>query len=155
MKHVERLEREISSWPGVSTHSHRFGGREFRFKAAEIGHVHTDGTVDIPFPRSVRDALLAEAICQVVRNGDDREVMVGLAVFYYVAQQLGLVPSDLFDEVTSCLPDGWIPDLLREFGARQDTLSRPSHGNWSRHLMGRTSCLPCRKLTDKRPKLPV
>ena len=68
----------------------------------------------------LRDALLAEAICQVVRNGDDREVMVGLAVFYYVAQQLGLVPSDLFDEVTSCLPDGWIPDLLREFGARQD-----------------------------------
>jgi len=103
----------------------------------------------------LRDALLAEAICQVVRNGDDREVMVGLAVFYYVAQQLGLVPSDLFDEVTSCLPDGWIPDLLREFGARQDTLSRPSHGNWSRHLMGRTSCPPCRKLTDKRPKLPV
>ena len=64
MKHVERLEREISSWPGVSTHSHRFGGREFRFKAAEIGHVHTDGTVDIPFPRSVRDALLAEGLAQ-------------------------------------------------------------------------------------------
>src|SRR6516225_8814787 len=64
MKHVERREREISSWPGVSTHSHRFGGREFRFKAAEIGHVHTDGTVDIPFPRSVRDALLAEGLAQ-------------------------------------------------------------------------------------------
>jgi hypothetical protein len=64
MKHVERLEREISSWPGVLTHSHRFGGREFRFKAAEIGHIHTGGTVDIPFPRSVRDALLAEGLAQ-------------------------------------------------------------------------------------------
>jgi hypothetical protein len=68
----------------------------------------------------LRDALLAYAISQVVRNGDDRDVMVGLAVFYFVAQQVGLVPSDLFDEIASCLPDGWVPDLLREFGARQD-----------------------------------
>lgn len=68
----------------------------------------------------LRDALLAYAICQVVRARDDRDVMVGLAVFYFVAQQIGQVSSDLFDEIASCLPDGWVPDLLREFGARQD-----------------------------------
>jgi hypothetical protein len=50
MKYFERLEQEMSSWPGVSTHPHRFGGMEFRVKAAEIGHVHTGGTLDIPFP---------------------------------------------------------------------------------------------------------
>jgi len=33
-------------------------------KAAEIGHIHTGGTVDIPSPRSVRDALLAEGLAQ-------------------------------------------------------------------------------------------
>jgi|SRR5215467_6031896 len=59
MKFLTEIEREILSWPEVSAHSHRFGGREFRFRAAEIGHVHTGGNVDIPFPRSVRDALLA------------------------------------------------------------------------------------------------
>jgi Family of unknown function (DUF5519) len=64
MKYLERLEQEISSWPGVSTHPHRFGGREFCFKAAEIGHIHIGGTLDIPFPRSVRDALLAEGLAQ-------------------------------------------------------------------------------------------
>lgn len=64
MKYFERLEQEISSWPAVSTYPHRFGGREFRFKAAEIGHIHTGGTVDIPFPRSVRDPLLAEGLAQ-------------------------------------------------------------------------------------------
>lgn len=68
----------------------------------------------------LRDALLASAICQAVRNGDDRDVMVGLAVDYFVAQQLGLVPAELFDDVASSLPDGWVPDLLREFGARTD-----------------------------------
>jgi len=64
MKYFERLEQEISSWPGASAHPHRFGGREFRFKAAEIGHMHIGGTVDIPFPRSIRDALLAEGLAQ-------------------------------------------------------------------------------------------
>src|ERR1700687_908112 len=60
MNYVRRLEDEVSAWPGVSVHAHRFGGKEFRFGKAEIGHVHTDGTVDIPFPRGVRDALLEE-----------------------------------------------------------------------------------------------
>jgi hypothetical protein len=64
MKYFERLEQEISSWPGASAHPHQFGGREFRFKAAEIGHFHIGGTIDIPFPRSVRDALLAEGLAQ-------------------------------------------------------------------------------------------
>ncbi|HYV74894.1 MAG TPA: luciferase family protein [Candidatus Binatia bacterium] len=36
MKYFERFVRELSSWPDVTTHPHRFGGREFRFKAAEI-----------------------------------------------------------------------------------------------------------------------
>ena len=68
----------------------------------------------------LRDALLATAIGQVIRNGDPRDVMVGLAVDYFVAQQLGLVPADLFDDVASCLPDEGVSDLLREFGARTD-----------------------------------
>ena len=68
----------------------------------------------------LRDALLAYAICQAVRAVDDRDVMVGLAVFYFVAGQVGLVPSDLFAGVAACLPAGWVPDLLCEFGAGQD-----------------------------------
>jgi hypothetical protein len=61
MKYLETFEQELSSWPDVSIHAHRFGDREFRVKAAEIGHVHT---VNIPFPRSVRDALLTEGFDQ-------------------------------------------------------------------------------------------
>lgn len=58
---LEELERKMSCWPGVSVRPHRFGGREFRFRAAEIGHIHAGGIVDIPFPRSIRDALMGEA----------------------------------------------------------------------------------------------
>jgi hypothetical protein len=64
MKLLHRLEEVVSSWPNVSTHPHRFGGREFRFAAAEVGHIHLGGVVDIPFPRSLRDVLLLEGLAE-------------------------------------------------------------------------------------------
>lgn len=62
--HVKKLEEEVSGWTNISVHPHRFGGTEFQFGDAEVGHVHTNGIVDIPFPRSVRDALLAEGLAE-------------------------------------------------------------------------------------------
>lgn len=58
------LEAEVVSWPQVSAHPHRFAGREFRFGDAEIGHVHKNGVLDIPFPRSVHDLLLSEGLAE-------------------------------------------------------------------------------------------
>ena len=64
MKYLKKLEEILSTWPNVSVHPHRFGGREFRFRSAELGHAHVGGIVDIPFPRPVRDALLAEGLAE-------------------------------------------------------------------------------------------
>jgi hypothetical protein len=58
------LEAEVSAWSDVSVQPHRFGGREFVFGSAEVGHVHVGGIVDVPFPRAVRDALLAEGLAE-------------------------------------------------------------------------------------------
>jgi hypothetical protein len=62
--HSKKFEQEVSAWQHVTVHPHRFGGVEFLFGAAEVGHVHTSGAVDIPFPRSVRDALLADGLAE-------------------------------------------------------------------------------------------
>src|SRR3989454_12454580 len=64
MSYVKRLDDEISTCENISVHPHRSGGREFRLGSAEVGHVHTGGIVDIPFPRSVRDALLNEGLAE-------------------------------------------------------------------------------------------
>jgi hypothetical protein len=61
------------------------------------------------------------AIAQAAHDAsDDRDVMVSLAMYYFVAERLGLVPAEVFDDVASSLPDGWVPGLLREFGTRDD-----------------------------------
>lgn len=64
MSHLKELVEQVLSWAGVSVQPHRFGGTEFQFGSAEVGHVHSGGIVDIPFPRSVRDALLEEHLAE-------------------------------------------------------------------------------------------
>jgi hypothetical protein len=64
MNVLKTLEAEVCAWANVSIHPHRFGGREFRFGDAEVGHMHDVGVVDIPFPRPVRDALLADGLAE-------------------------------------------------------------------------------------------
>jgi predicted DNA-binding protein (MmcQ/YjbR family) len=54
----ERIHDAVTSWSGITTHPHRFGGSEFRLGKREIGHVHGDYLVDIPFPKKVRDELV-------------------------------------------------------------------------------------------------
>jgi hypothetical protein len=64
MKYEMQVEEEVSTWPQVSVHSHRFGGREFHFGKAEIGHVHVGGIVDVPFTRAIHDVLLTEGLAE-------------------------------------------------------------------------------------------
>ena len=61
---ARRLKDEVSSWPGISVHPHRFAAREYRFGKAEVGHVHFWGDVDIPFPRPVHDFLLERHLAE-------------------------------------------------------------------------------------------
>lgn len=60
----ERIQAVATSWPEVSSHPHRFGGTEFNIGKREIGHMHGDGLVDIPFPSKVRDELVSSGRAQ-------------------------------------------------------------------------------------------
>ncbi len=55
----ERIHEVVAGWPGVTAHPHRFGGTEYRFGRRELGHIHGDYLLDIPFPRHVRDEVIA------------------------------------------------------------------------------------------------
>ena len=48
----------VTSWEGVAQRPHRFGAIAFFRANRELGHIHGDGLVDIPFPRDVRDQLV-------------------------------------------------------------------------------------------------
>ena len=71
----DRIRQAVLEWPGVTAHPHRFGGTEYRLGRRELGHVHGDSLVDIPFPKGVRDEI----------------VTAGLAVPHHVLPESGWV----------------------------------------------------------------
>jgi len=56
---AEQITAAVAAWPGVEAGTHRFGGVEFRLGRRELGHLHGDRIADLPFPRRVRDELIA------------------------------------------------------------------------------------------------
>ncbi len=57
---IERIKQTVTGWPGMTANPHRFGGLEFNLGTVEIGHIHANGMVDIPFNSKIRTQLLAE-----------------------------------------------------------------------------------------------
>jgi Family of unknown function (DUF5519) len=55
----EKIDAALQSWSGISSQPHRFGGTQYNLGRREIGHVHGDTLVDIPFPKKVRNELVA------------------------------------------------------------------------------------------------
>jgi hypothetical protein len=53
-----RIEREVGSWEGVTTHPHRFGGLSFRLGRRELGHLHGERWADLAFHKRIRDMLV-------------------------------------------------------------------------------------------------
>jgi len=84
-----RIEREVGSWDGVTTHQHRFGGLSFRLGRRELGHLHGERWADLAFHKRVRDMLVETGraqphhvlphtgwVSKQIRNEDDvREVI--------------------------------------------------------------------------------
>jgi hypothetical protein len=61
---VDQVAATVGSWQDVTVNPHRFGGQEFNLGNIEIGHIHRNGLVDIPFTRKIRDVLVAEGHSQ-------------------------------------------------------------------------------------------
>lgn len=59
-----RITEVVTAWVGVTSQPHRFGGVEYMMGRREIGHIHGDHLVDIPFPKKVRDEIVAAGRAQ-------------------------------------------------------------------------------------------
>jgi len=85
------ITEAITAWAGVTVQRHRFGGVEYMIGKREIGHIHGDHLVDIPFPKKVRDEIVTAVRAQphhilpetgwvsvTLRQNDDVEKAVAL-----------------------------------------------------------------------------
>ena len=58
------ITEAVTGWADVKVQPHRFGGVEYVIGRREIGHIHGDQLVDIPFPKKVRDEIVAAGRAQ-------------------------------------------------------------------------------------------
>ena len=59
MEPLTTIERKVKSWPGVMTGDTGRGGLQFSYGRVELGHLHGSSFADLPFPKKVRDQLIA------------------------------------------------------------------------------------------------
>jgi hypothetical protein len=57
---MDEISAEVQQWPDVNSHLHKYGGIQFDLHHKEIGHIHGNGLLDMPFSRQIKAALLNE-----------------------------------------------------------------------------------------------
>ncbi|TDQ08397.1 hypothetical protein ATK78_2910 [Pedobacter metabolipauper] len=57
---MDEIESDVMSREGASVGLHKYGGLQFNYYGKEIGHLHSNGLLDILFDRKVKQELLLE-----------------------------------------------------------------------------------------------
>ena len=107
---LESIQKEILSWPFVTAEVHKFGGIEFRLNKREMGHIHGERLVDLPFPMKIRNELVNSGrvsphhvlpqsgwVSYWINNGG-KDVPVVLELFRMRYEQLKLRPQPKREE---------------------------------------------------------
>jgi len=62
---LAEIEREVLGWPGVTTGDTGRGGLQFSYGRVELGHLHGSSFADLPFPKKIRNELIAQGRASV------------------------------------------------------------------------------------------
>ena len=57
---LDEIEEEVLSWNNTSVNLHKYGGIQFDYKGKEIGHVHSNGLLDVLFSKKSKMDLIKE-----------------------------------------------------------------------------------------------
>ena len=60
LEYTDEIEKKVLSWEGTSLKMHKYGGIQFDVKNKEIGHIHSNGLLDILFKREIKLQLIKE-----------------------------------------------------------------------------------------------
>ncbi|MES2829843.1 MAG: luciferase family protein [Bacteroidota bacterium] len=54
------IEQEVLGWPGTHTTNHKYGGLQFNVSDFELGHLHSNGLLDVRYSRKIKEKLLEQ-----------------------------------------------------------------------------------------------
>jgi len=56
---IDKIEGTVSTWNGIELSIHKFGGLQFNYQGKEVGHIHSNGILDILFRKKISNTLIA------------------------------------------------------------------------------------------------
>lgn len=60
LNYMDEIETEVDSWDNISISNHKYGGIQFNKNGSEIGHIHGNGLLDIPFNKKIKNEIIKE-----------------------------------------------------------------------------------------------
>lgn len=54
----DEIEAEILSWKNTTVIGHRYGGMQFNYEKREIGHLHSNGLLDVLYQKECKQELI-------------------------------------------------------------------------------------------------
>lgn len=60
LAYTDEIEETVLSWKGTYIQMHEYGGIQFNVNNKEIGHIHSNGLLDVLFKKEVKALLIKE-----------------------------------------------------------------------------------------------
>lgn len=105
---IDEIESELIKWEDVTISIHKYGGTQFNCNGKEIGHLHSNGLLDILYNQKVKAQLLKDGRIQahhVFKNSgwvsfylktyEDKEYAKRLLSISYSSNYLNYIPDNL------------------------------------------------------------
>lgn len=61
---MEHIKNSVADWPGITLSMHKYGGIQFNYGKKEIGHMHSNGIVDVLLDRKTKEELMAKNLVE-------------------------------------------------------------------------------------------
>jgi predicted DNA-binding protein (MmcQ/YjbR family) len=57
---IDDIEKKILTWPGTTATTHKYGGLQFNYGNKELGHIHSNGLLDMLLNRQLKQQLMQQ-----------------------------------------------------------------------------------------------
>jgi len=94
--HIDAIEAAVTKWSNIDTSIHKYGGLQFNYNKREIGHIHSNGLLDMLLSRKIKQELMKEGRIQhhhsfknsgwasfYIKTEDDKEYAISLLKLCY------------------------------------------------------------------------
>jgi hypothetical protein len=61
---IDAIENEVLTWENTKTQTHKYGGLQFNCNGKEMGHIHSNGLLDMLLSRKIKQQLMHEGRIQ-------------------------------------------------------------------------------------------